>query len=609
MNHFVLSYSLIFHTLVVFFTKLKKRFSLLGAVVILGFFIGVYALKVMDISQTLGFVPRINLNTAAVNKLEVNACDNLEKNPDQPNTVVLRVDDFQAFSWTQTAMQMTESANQLGMPVVLGVIPINLDQDQQAASFLQKNHCQNEIALHGWDHNGAEYESLSYDQAWQKTLKGKSLLEQITQSTLTTFVPPENVISEEARNAVSELGFQVISTNQGEKYDTNVSYFDYQQQKVNTPEEVWSQCEKVFQSSANCVIMIHPSEFSAPDQSLDPIKFKNYLDLIQKIAAANVRVTTFHGLLPKSPVINSSDTIPASTWIADWDFSDTLLYVEKNQNIDLVMPFLYEVADTGEIKPINTKLFGALRDLPPRVKIMPTLVNHLDANLAQKLLENESQWDQQISSLVDELVRQNFIGLDLDIEDVPPQLQSKYLAFINMLSKQLHQNGLKLSVTVPIKNQSGNWKVADAYQWDQIAKVADDVRIMAYDVHNTPDDPGSIIPISDLKQGIEIALQTIPKEKIVFALPTYVYDWADGQLTSYQFSDLQAIRSQYQISEAIDPETQSVKILYTDAKGVNHEIWYESTETLKAKMELIKQSGIENISFWRLGNHDPKLLK
>ena len=609
MNHFAFSLSLIFHTLVISFVKLKKTFSLFGAIAILGIFLGIIALKVMDISHLLNFTQPFNFKTPAAAQSVKPDCAALEKNPDQPQTVVLRVDDFQAFAWSKIAIQMTESANQLGLPVVLGVIPIYLDQDQPTLSFLQKTKCQNEIALHGWDHNEAEYQSLTYDEAFQKTLSGKSLLEKNVPASPVTFIPPENLISEAANQAVTNLGFNIISMNQGGRYDTNVSYFNYQSQQPNTPEEIWSQCEAAFKSSVNCVIILHPSEFSTPVQSLDPEKFEHYLKLIQTIAAANVRVTTLSNLLPKSDLMVASDTIRASTWIADWDYSDTISYVTQHQNVDLVMPLLYEVVDTGEIHPINTKLFGALRELPERVQIMPTLVNRVDENLAKKLLENESLWDQQITSLIDELTRQNYIGLDIDIENIHPQLQDQFIAFTKILSDQLHQHGLKLSVTVPIKTQDPDWKVAYAYQWDRIAQTADFVRIMAYDIHNTPNSPGSIIPISDLQEGVNIGIQSIPKEKIVIALPTYAYDWTNGQIKSLQYSDISAIKSQYQLTDAIDPETRSVTLKYTDANGIVHEIWYESPATLKSKMELIKQNGIENISFWRLGNHDPEILK
>lgn len=52
--------------------------------------------------------------------------------------------------------------------------------------------------------------------------------------------------------------------------------------------------------------------------------------------------------------------------------------------------------------------------------------------------------------------------------------------------------------------------------------------------------------------------------------------------------------------EFTDEETQTPMFAYTDANGVNHEVWFENRESIKAKAELAHRLGIRGLALWRL---------
>ena len=41
-----------------------------------------------------------------------------------------------------------------------------------------------------------------------------------------------------------------------------------------------------------------------------------------------------------------------------------------------------------------------------------------------------------------------------------------------------------------------------------------------------------------------------------------------------------------------------------EVDGVKHEVWFENADTLKAKLNLVRNYGIGGIAIWRLGLED-----
>ncbi len=46
---------------------------------------------------------------------------------------------------------------------------------------------------------------------------------------------------------------------------------------------------------------------------------------------------------------------------------------------------------------------------------------------------------------------------------------------------------------------------------------------------------------------------------------------------------------------------------YTDEQGNPHEVWFENSESVIAKMRLAWQQGISGVALWRLGMEDPAM--
>ncbi|RDW20044.1 hypothetical protein CWR48_04785 [Oceanobacillus arenosus] len=63
------------------------------------------------------------------------------------------------------------------------------------------------------------------------------------------------------------------------------------------------------------------------------------------------------------------------------------------------------------------------------------------------------------------------------------------------------------------------------YDYGAIGFVVDLMFIMAYDWHYMASEPGSVAPISEVRNTIEFALKNMDSSKIVLGIPLYGYNW------------------------------------------------------------------------------------
>lgn len=609
MNNSPLGLAIIFHLILILFFKIKERLSLGIAVVTGIILISFFFFNVFKTLTT--YFPSLDekISNSITKPL---SCPSREIDQTKKK-IILRIDDFQAYAWTDISLKMLAETKQRNIPSVLGVIPLYLDEDKKSSELLKDNLCNVEIALHGWDHssNPPEFSQLNFNQASEKIKKGVAVLQNVVQQSPTSFIPPENVISDEAEKAVFSYGFKVLSTNEGKMLDAATGTFDYVNKSFVSAEKIINDCKSVLSSKDICVVMLHPQDY-ATNGKYDDEKFSQFVMLLEAIEKNNWQATTFADYLlsqnTQSNSINVSLRGSLGTWIADWNFDNTIEEVNKTRSIGNVSPFLYEVTIDGKIKPIDSKIFAGLRKLPDDVAITPTIVNRLDKNIIHGFLQNASEWNQTIEFLVNEGKRNNFKGFDVDFEYIDPKLKNNYLQFVKRLSEQLHKNDLTLILSLPIRttSQEDNDFVA-VYDWKILGELADEIRIMAYDYHHTKTQPGSLIPVSILEQTLSYARRFVPSEKLVLALPTYGYDWQKNKVDSLYFSDITRLASEHKVQPVLDEESLSMKLSYTDKNKVDHEIWFENATTLEMKMQISTNLGVKKFFFWRLGDQDPKM--
>ena len=183
-------------------------------------------------------------------------------------TVVLRIDDIQAFAWRETSMNMIADATSKDIPVTLGVIPVGIGEDTEFVNFLKNYSCKIELGLHGFTHNSKEgddvpeFATYSKDEALSRIKEGQNLMRSITTEPIVSWVPPLNIQSSGTIVALKDLGFTHLSAEGDGEFDMDASTYIYGSNVLVSPEKVVESCRKTFETSTHCIIMIHPQDFA-----------------------------------------------------------------------------------------------------------------------------------------------------------------------------------------------------------------------------------------------------------------------------------------------------------------------------------------------------------
>ncbi len=214
--------------------------------------------------------------------------------------VILRLDDIQASAYTRISQIMIEDAAKINMKLVLGVIPNKILTDGVIDRTIKDNLCNIEVAMHGYTHvmqgNYYEFEDVQpkdYAEINYKLENGKSMLEQLTGSSIVTFIPPGNKLSEYVKNIILDKGIKYISSdNEQTQFDMTISTFEFDVNKLTSVSDIIKTCNEKFSEKSVCVIVLHPQDYLTNDV-IDSDKYSKYWELLSKLREDGVYSTTF----------------------------------------------------------------------------------------------------------------------------------------------------------------------------------------------------------------------------------------------------------------------------------------------------------------------------
>ena len=134
--------------------------------------------------------------------------------------------------------------------------------------------------------------------------------------------------------------------------------------------------------------------------------------------------------------------------------------------------------------------------------------------------------------------------------------------------------------------------------------MADYVIIMGYDEHFAGGEAGSVASYSFVKEGIENTLKSVPREKVINAVPFYTRVWTekdDGTTSSALGLD----------GAARWVEENDVELYWQEEMGQYYgeleteeglkRVWMEDAVSLELKMELIRHYELAGVACWKLG--------
>lgn len=226
-------------------------------------------------------------------------------------------------------------------------------------------------------------------------------------------------------------------------------------------------------------------------------------------------------------------------------------------------------------------------------------------------LENQAATEAFINGISPFLKQKGYMGINLDLEYIPPKNRENYNNFIMRLHERLSAEGLILTTAIAPKisaTQVGT--LYQAHDYSAHGKYSDKVIIMTYEWGYLYGPPLAVAPITEVEKVLRYAVSEIPPEKILMGMPNYGYDWTlpykQGR-SARTLSLNAAVNLANSVGSEIEYSTSSDAPFFTyrDSTGDDHVVWFDDARSFMARMKLISAFGLGGISFWTINNFFP----
>ena len=284
------------------------------------------------------------------------------------------------------------------------------------------------------------------------------------------------------------------------------------------------------------------------------------------------------------------------------------------QGVDPQTNDMFDIIQGQSVHPVDDKVMPFLKAEGTSMEVFPVVQNFDGTDFVSGItgfLNNalaRARFRHEIGLF---LASDHYRGLMVDFESFPKNGQRGYVALLRELASDLHSKGMKLYVSVQVRNED--------YDYKAISSAVDGVVIMNYDEHYPGGKPGAVASQDWFQRNLESALKVIPKQKLICAIGNYGYDWiekpAKGKLpkglTDKSVSVQEAWIGSRDSEEDIDFDGDALNphFSYRDDDNYRHDVWFLDAVTALNEMRAAQSVGIQTFALWRLGSEDRALWR
>lgn len=304
-----------------------------------------------------------------------------------------------------------------------------------------------------------------------------------------------------------------------------------------------------------------------------------------------------------------------SAWLPYWDQEAAYLNALRHADqLHTVSPFWYETKAADRIDPHPGAGERLVIDGLHRagIKVVPTVMESLPTGALAAILTDPARRAAHVDALVAVAVSRDYDGLDLDYESIATTgdatyaaVRDGYAALVTDLCARLHARAKSCVVTVMPKTA----RTGRIWDYATLGRVADRVRIMAYNLHWSAGPPGPLSSPRWYDELLRTATSLVPPERIELALPAYGWDWVTagpGGTAHVTWKEAEALRRAQNAPYRLDPVSSTPHFTYRDGERTR-EVWYQDARGIAGHLPALHRHGVVNTALWALNFEDPSL--
>ncbi|MGF7142521.1 spore germination protein [Anaerotaenia torta] len=280
--------------------------------------------------------------------------------------------------------------------------------------------------------------------------------------------------------------------------------------------------------------------------------------------------------------------------------------------------FTYGFTPAGELVPVDDEELIAIANefgVGPIMMLAPmTAGGAFNSQIAHDMFTNPEGQAALIENIVANMQAKGYVGLDIDFEFILPEDKQGFINFIAAATERLHEEGYITMVALAPKT-SGDMVglLYEAHDYPAIGAIADKVLLMTYEWGYTYGPPMATAPVNMMRRVLGYGVSVIDPDKILMGIPNYAYDWPlpfiSRETSAESLSNQSAIERavQYGVTIQFDELAQSPFYYYTSEEGIQHVVWFDDVRSMRSKLALMPEFGLNGGGVWQIMNFFPGL--
>ena len=310
-----------------------------------------------------------------------------------------------------------------------------------------------------------------------------------------------------------------------------------------------------------------------------------------------------------------------SGWIPYWSAGTSSAAVLRNAKIfRTASPFWYAATGGATVRSESGAGSRTLIDDLHRagVQVVPTVTSSMGAAQIAALGSDPAQRRAHVDALVRTVASRPYDGLDMNYEQMmfttsPSQAartRAGYTAIATDLCSRLHAAHKQCAITVFGRTSDAYsvWHgrtIPAVYDYAALGRVADRVRVMAYDESTGSTGPGPIASLGWVDAVARYTASRVPPAKVELGVPLYGRHWSGSTLVaSVTYPQAVSLARAAGAPLRWNTTTASPYATWT-AAGRTHAVHFSDARSVAVRQSLAQRYGFAGTALWAPGQEDP----